>query len=44
VDIVITSDMARAAETGRCIAERNRLPIELVASFLWRRRFSHWPR
>jgi broad specificity phosphatase PhoE len=27
VDIVITSDMERAAETGRCIAERNRLPI-----------------
>jgi broad specificity phosphatase PhoE len=27
VDIVITSDMVRAAETGRCIAERNRLPI-----------------
>ena len=27
VEIVITSDMARAAETGRCIAERNRLPI-----------------
>jgi broad specificity phosphatase PhoE len=23
VDIVITSDMARAVETGRCIAERN---------------------
>jgi 2,3-bisphosphoglycerate-dependent phosphoglycerate mutase len=27
VDIVISSDMERAAETGRCIAERNRLPI-----------------
>ena len=27
VDLVITSDMARAAETGRCIADRNRLPI-----------------
>jgi broad specificity phosphatase PhoE len=27
VDIVITSDMERAAETGRCIAERNRFPI-----------------
>jgi broad specificity phosphatase PhoE len=27
VDLVITSDMARAAETGRCIAERNRLPM-----------------
>ena len=27
VDIVITSDMERAAETGRCIAERNKLPI-----------------
>jgi broad specificity phosphatase PhoE len=27
VDIVIASDMERAAETGRCIAERNRLPI-----------------
>jgi broad specificity phosphatase PhoE len=27
VEIVITSDMVRAAETGRCIAERNRLPI-----------------
>jgi broad specificity phosphatase PhoE len=27
VDIVITSDMERAAETARCIAERNRLPI-----------------
>jgi broad specificity phosphatase PhoE len=27
VDIVITSDMARAAETGRCIAARNKLPI-----------------
>jgi broad specificity phosphatase PhoE len=26
-DLVITSDMARAAETGRCIAKRNRLPI-----------------
>ena len=27
VEIVITSDMARAAETGQCIATRNRLPI-----------------
>ena len=27
VDIVIASDMARAAETGRCIAERNKLPL-----------------
>ena len=27
VDIVLTSDMERAAETGRCIAERNRLPM-----------------
>jgi broad specificity phosphatase PhoE len=27
VDIVIASDMARAAETGHCIATRNRLPI-----------------
>jgi broad specificity phosphatase PhoE len=27
VDIVIASDMERAAETGRCIAERNRFPI-----------------
>ncbi len=27
VDIVITSAMERAAETGRCIAERNRFPI-----------------
>ena len=27
IDIVITSDMERAAETGRCIAERNRFPI-----------------
>ena len=27
VDIVITSAMERAAETGRCIAERNKLPI-----------------
>ena len=27
VEIVMTSDMARAAEIGRCIAERNRLPI-----------------
>jgi 2,3-bisphosphoglycerate-dependent phosphoglycerate mutase len=27
VDIVITSDMERAAETGRIIAERNRFPI-----------------
>jgi broad specificity phosphatase PhoE len=27
VDIVITSDMERAAETGRCIAERNGFPI-----------------
>ena len=27
VDIVITSDMERAAETGRCIAERHRWPI-----------------
>jgi broad specificity phosphatase PhoE len=27
VEIVIASDMARAAETGRCIAERNTLPI-----------------
>jgi broad specificity phosphatase PhoE len=27
VDIVIASDMERAAETGRCIAERNRLPM-----------------
>jgi broad specificity phosphatase PhoE len=27
VDIVIASDMERAAETGRCIAERNKFPI-----------------
>jgi len=27
VDIVIASDMERAAETGRCIAERNRFPL-----------------
>ena len=27
VEIVITSDMARAAETGRCIAARHSLPI-----------------
>jgi 2,3-bisphosphoglycerate-dependent phosphoglycerate mutase len=27
VDIVIASDMERAAATGRCIAERNRLPL-----------------
>ena len=27
VDLVITSDMERAAETGRCIAERNGFPI-----------------
>jgi broad specificity phosphatase PhoE len=27
VDIVIASDMERAAETGRCIAERNTLPL-----------------
>jgi broad specificity phosphatase PhoE len=27
MDIVITSDMERAAETGRCIAERNGFPI-----------------
>ena len=27
VEIVITSDMARAAETGRCIAARNSLPM-----------------
>ena len=27
VDIVIASDMERAAQTGRCIAERNRLPM-----------------
>ena len=27
VDIVITSDMERAAETARCIAERNKFPI-----------------
>jgi glucosyl-3-phosphoglycerate phosphatase len=27
VDLVITSDMERAAETGRCIAERNGLPM-----------------
>ena len=27
VEIVMTSDMARAAETGRCIATRNRLPM-----------------
>jgi len=27
VDIVITSDVDRAAETGRCIAERNGFPI-----------------
>jgi glucosyl-3-phosphoglycerate phosphatase len=33
VDIVITSDMERAAETGRCIAERNRLPIVFDALF-----------
>jgi broad specificity phosphatase PhoE len=27
VELVMTSDMARAAETGRCIAERNRFPM-----------------
>ena len=27
VDLVITSDMERAAETGRCIAERNGFPM-----------------
>jgi len=27
IDLVITSDMERAAETGRCIAKRNRFPI-----------------
>jgi hypothetical protein len=27
VDIVIASDMERAAETGRCIAERNKFSI-----------------
>jgi broad specificity phosphatase PhoE len=27
VDLVITSDMARAAETAQCIAERNRWPM-----------------
>jgi broad specificity phosphatase PhoE len=27
VDLVMTSDMARAAETGRCIAERNGWPM-----------------
>src|SRR5882672_1997818 len=27
VDMVITSDMERAAETGRCIAARNSLPM-----------------
>ena len=27
MDIVIASDMERAAETGRCIAERHRFPI-----------------
>jgi broad specificity phosphatase PhoE len=33
VEIVITSDMERAAETGRYIAERNRLPIVLDPLF-----------
>jgi broad specificity phosphatase PhoE len=33
VDIVITSDMERAAETGRCIAERNRWPIVFDSLF-----------
>src|SRR4029453_736468 len=27
VDILFANDMERAAETGRCIAERNRLPM-----------------
>jgi broad specificity phosphatase PhoE len=33
VDIVIASDMERAAETGRCIAERNRLPMVVEPLF-----------
>jgi broad specificity phosphatase PhoE len=33
VDIVITSDMERAAETGRIIAERNRFPIVVEPLF-----------
>ena len=33
VDIVIASDMERAAETGRCIAERNRLPLVVEPLF-----------
>jgi glucosyl-3-phosphoglycerate phosphatase len=33
VEIVMTSDMARAEETGRCIAERNRLPIVVDSLF-----------
>jgi broad specificity phosphatase PhoE len=33
VDIVITSDMERAAETGRCIDERNRFPLVLDPLF-----------
>ena len=33
VDLVITSDMARAVETGRCIAERNRLPTVIDPRF-----------
>lgn len=38
VKIVIASDMERAAETGRCIAERNRLPMvvdPLFHEILW---------
>jgi alpha-ribazole phosphatase/probable phosphoglycerate mutase len=33
VDLVITSDMERAAETGRCIAERNGFPMVLDPRF-----------
>ena len=33
VDIVIASDMERAAETGRCIAERNRFPLVVEPLF-----------
>ena len=33
VDIVIASDMARAAQTGRCIAERNTLPMVVEPLF-----------
>ena len=33
VDIVVTSDLARAAETGRCIADRNGFPIVLDPLF-----------